>query len=124
MSTHELKVSPEAAERILHLIEMEQNESIKFRVYITGGGCSGFQYGFAFEKYAQPDDIIIQQQVTSKTPEGDEKSALVEIVIDPMSMTYLDGAQINFTQGLYGSHFKVENPNVSNTCGCGNSFSI
>lgn len=124
MSTHELKISPGAAKRILHLLAVEQNEGLKFRVYITGGGCSGFQYGFAFENYAQPDDIIIQQQVSAQTPEGEEQSALVEIVVDPMSMTYLDGAQINFKEGLYGSHFSVDNPNVSNTCGCGNSFSI
>ncbi|HET9843200.1 MAG TPA: iron-sulfur cluster insertion protein ErpA [Gammaproteobacteria bacterium] len=112
-----ISLTESAARRLLRLIQIENDPNLKFRVYITGGGCSGFQYGFAFEKENQPDDIIVDTYL------GAEEIPL-QIVIDPMSMTYLDGAVVEYQEGLYGSHFTIKNPNAKNTCGCGNSFSL
>jgi len=93
------------------LIDGEGNEALKLRVFITGGGCSGFSYGFTFDEDVADDDSLVEN-------EG------VTMVVDPMSYQYLAGAQVDYREDLQGAQFVVQNPNASSTCGCGNSFSI
>lgn len=100
-----------AADKVRELIEDEGNDKLKLRVYITGGGCSGFQYGFSFDENVADDDIQVQ-------------NAEVTLVVDSMSYQYLVGATVDYTEGLEGSRFIVNNPNAETTCGCGASFSI
>lgn len=106
-----LNFSPAAAGKVAELIEEEGNPALKLRVYVTGGGCSGFQYGFSFEEQANEDDTeVVQSGVT--------------LVVDSMSIQYLMGADIDFEDGLEGSRFVIRNPNATSTCGCGSSFSV
>ncbi len=100
-----------AAKKVKSLVEEEGNPRLKLRVFITGGGCSGFQYGFTFDEDVAEDDTIIDR-------EG------VSLIIDPMSFQYLVGAEVDYTEGLEGSRFVINNPNATTTCGCGSSFSI
>lgn len=99
-----------AANKVRELIEEEGNPELKLRVFVTGGGCSGFQYGFTFDESANEDDTAL------------EKNG-VTLLIDPMSYQYLVGAEIDYTEGLEGSQFVIRNPNANSTCGCGSSFS-
>lgn len=99
-----------AANKVKELILEEGNPELKLRVFVTGGGCSGFQYGFTFEEATNDDDTVM------------EKNG-VTLLIDPMSYQYLVGAEIDFTEGLQGSQFVIKNPNATSTCGCGSSFS-
>ncbi len=105
-----------AANKVAALIAEEENPALNLRVYITGGGCSGFQYGFTFDKTINDDDTVIKQHCF------DGKSS-VNLLIDSMSMQYLQGAEIDFTSGLE-EQFRISNPNAKTTCGCGSSFSI
>nr|WP_206536163.1 MULTISPECIES: iron-sulfur cluster insertion protein ErpA [Vibrio] len=106
-----LTFSDAAASRVGALIAEEENPNLKLRVYITGGGCSGFQYGFTFdESVNEGDTTIVNSGVT--------------LVVDPMSLQYLVGGQVDYTEGLEGSRFFVNNPNATTTCGCGASFSV
>lgn len=106
-----LTFSDSAAMRVKTLIAEEENPNLKLRVYITGGGCSGFQYGFTFDESVNDGDTtIINSGVT--------------LVVDPMSLQYLIGGQVDYTEGLEGSRFFVSNPNATTTCGCGASFSV
>lgn len=100
-----------AAKKVKSLIEGEDNPNLRLRVYITGGGCSGFQYGFTFDDQVNEGDLTIENQD-------------VGLVVDPMSLQYLIGGTVDYTEGLDGSRFVVQNPNASSTCGCGSSFSI
>jgi iron-sulfur cluster insertion protein len=100
-----------AAKKVKHLIEEENNPNLKLRIYISGGGCSGFQYGFSFDEKIGDGDVTVEN-------EG------VSLVIDPMSYQYLIGAEIDYTEGLEGAQFVVINPNATTTCGCGSSFSV
>lgn len=104
-----------AAKRVQELLAEEGNYNLKLRVYITGGGCSGFQYGFAFDEETKEDDTIVSKEVESTT---------VEVVVDALSMMYLMGAQIDYQESLQGAHFVVKNPNAQTTCSCGSSFAI
>lgn len=104
-------VTENALNKVKSLIEEEENPDLKLRVFVTGGGCSGFQYGFAFDEAYSDDDALVQK-------EG------VTVVVDALSYPYLVGAFLDYEEGLQGSRFKVENPNASSTCGCGSSFSI
>lgn len=106
-----LQFTDAAAEKVKDLIEDEENPLLKLRVYITGGGCSGFQYGFTFDEQVNDGDMIIEKQGVS-------------LVVDPMSLQYLVGGEVDYTEGLEGSRFVVHNPNAKTTCGCGSSFSI
>ncbi|MYE24569.1 MAG: iron-sulfur cluster insertion protein ErpA [Gammaproteobacteria bacterium] len=107
----ELGFSSRAATKVRELIEDEGNPALKLRVFITGGGCSGFSYGFTFdEDIADDDSVVLRDGVTA--------------VVDPMSFQYLAGAEIDYREDLQGSQFVVTNPNASSTCGCGNSFAI
>lgn len=100
-----------AARKVRSLIEEEGNDSLKLRVYITGGGCSGFSYGFKFDEEAKEDDTQVENQG-------------VTLLVDPMSIQYLMGSEVDYTEGLQGAQFVVTNPNATSTCGCGSSFSI
>ncbi|MBI5861763.1 MAG: iron-sulfur cluster insertion protein ErpA [Rhodocyclales bacterium] len=99
-----------AVSKVKELIAEEGNPELKLRVFVTGGGCSGFQYGFTFDEVANEDD-------TALVKDG------VTLLIDPMSYQYLVGAEIDYSEGLEGSQFVIKNPNATSTCGCGSSFS-
>ncbi len=99
-----------AAHKVKELIQEENNPALKLRVFVSGGGCSGFQYGFTFDETVQDGDTqIVKDDVT--------------LLIDPMSFQYLVGAEIDFQEGLDGAQFVIKNPNAKTTCGCGSSFS-
>ena len=100
-----------AAKKDLTLVTEEENPELKLRVYVTGGGCSGFSYGFTFDEKVNDGDMTIEKQG-------------VTLVVDPMSLQYLVGGEVDYTEGLEGSRFLVTNPNATSTCGCGSSFSI
>lgn len=100
-----------AASKVKALITEEGNAALKLRVYIIGGGCSGFQYGFAFDEDQKEDDIVIENQGAY-------------LLVDAMSFQYLVGAEVDYKEGIDGSHFIIRNPNAKTTCGCGSSFSI
>ena len=106
-----LEFTPQAAAKVAALIVEEGNPDLKLRLYVTGGGCSGFQYGFAFDDQVAEDDTII-------STEG------VSLVVDAMSQQYLFGARVDYEDGLEGSRFVIHNPNAQTTCGCGSSFSV
>ena len=106
-----LNFTSAAAKKVAGLIEEEGNPDLKLRIYIQGGGCSGFQYGFAFDEEEKEGD-------TQVVTDG------VTLLIDPMSMQYLMGAEVDYVEGLQGSQFVIRNPNASTTCGCGSSFSV
>jgi iron-sulfur cluster insertion protein len=106
-----IEFSDAAARKVKNLVEEEENPNLKLRVYVTGGGCSGFQYGFTFdEKVNEGDTTIDKNEVT--------------LVVDPMSLQYLVGGEVDYTEGLEGSRFLVTNPNATTTCGCGASFTV
>jgi iron-sulfur cluster insertion protein len=100
-----------AANKVKSLIEEEGNADLKLRVFVTGGGCSGFQYGFTFDEVKNEDDFTMDKNG-------------VTLLIDPMSMQYMMGAEIDYTEGLEGAQFVIRNPNAQSTCGCGSSFSV
>ncbi|KDM90423.1 iron-sulfur cluster insertion protein ErpA [Photobacterium galatheae] len=106
-----LNFSDVAANKVKALIAEEENPNLKLRVYITGGGCSGFQYGFTFDEKVNEGDTTIE-------------NSGVTLVVDPMSLQYLIGGTVDYTEGLEGSRFFVNNPNATTTCGCGASFSV
>jgi len=98
-----------AARKVGELIREEANPALKLRVYVQGGGCSGFQYGFTFDEAVEEGDMTVENQG-------------VTLVIDPMSVQYLVGAEIDYREGLEGAQFVIRNPNAKTTCGCGSSF--
>ena len=100
-----------AARKVQELILEERNPELKLRVYISGGGCSGFQYGFSFDKVRSEDDIAVDN-------DG------VTLLIYPLSFQYLMGAEVDYSESLQGAQFVIRNPNASTTCGCGSSFSV
>ncbi|MHA7817918.1 MAG: iron-sulfur cluster insertion protein ErpA [Pseudohaliea sp.] len=106
-----LTLSSNAVRKVRELVSEEENADLKLRVFITGGGCSGFQYGFTFDEEAAEDDTAIEM-------DG------VTVLVDPMSFPYLAGSEVDYTEGLEGSRFIVNNPNATTTCGCGASFAI
>lgn len=105
-----LHFSDSAAAKVKALIKEEGNEELKLRIFVTGGGCSGFQYGFTFDEEVNEGDTAVEK-------DG------VTLLIDPMSYQYLVGAEIDYTEGLEGAQFVIRNPNATTTCGCGSSFS-
>jgi iron-sulfur cluster insertion protein len=106
-----IEFSESAAIKVKALIAEEENPNLKLRVYITGGGCSGFQYGFTFDEKVNEGDMTIEKNEAT-------------LVVDPMSLQYLVGGVVDYTEGLEGSRFLVNNPNATTTCGCGASFSV
>ncbi len=136
-----------AAKKVAELILEEENFNLKLRVFITGGGCSGFQYGFTFDEEQKDEDTVLEREVELSTnasnestdqdegyESGDEEDdeggeggaavVLVKVLIDPMSFQYLIGAEIDYKEDLSGSQFVIRNPSAKTTCGCGSSFSI
>ena len=100
-----------AAAKVKNLIEDEANDALKLRVFVSGGGCSGFQYGFSFDESQDSGDTAVE-------------NSGVTLLVDPVSFQYLVGAEIDYTEGLEGSQFVIRNPNATTTCGCGSSFSV
>jgi len=111
MSEPVISLTDRAATKVRELRDEEGNAELKLRVYITGGGCSGFSYGFTFDESVKEDDTLVTN--------GD-----VSLLVDAMSIQYLAGSQVDYESGLMGSRFVVSNPNATSTCGCGSSFSI
>jgi len=106
-----ITITDNAASKVRSLIEEEGNDALKLRIFISGGGCSGFQYGFTFDENVNEGDTQM------------EKGG-VSFLIDPMSYQYLVGAELDYTEGLQGAQFVIRNPNATTTCGCGSSFSV
>ncbi len=100
-----------AASKVKELIEEEANEELKLRVFVSGGGCSGFQYGFTFDETINEDDFVIEKQG-------------VRLLVDSMSVQYLLGAEIDYQENAQGAQFVIKNPSAASTCGCGSSFSV
>jgi len=100
-----------AAVKVRELINEEGNDALMLRVFISGGGCSGFQYGFTFDENVSEGDVVIE-------------NSGVKLLIDPMSIQYLAGAEIDYSESLEGAQFVIRNPNAATTCGCGSSFSV
>ena len=111
LSSPQMSDTAAAADKVARLIEEEGNRDLKLRVFVTGGGCSGFEYGFTFDEDVEEDDTAI------------EESGVV-LLVDALSYQYLIGSQIDYNENLQGARFVVVNPNASSTCGCGNSFSV
>lgn len=106
-----LLFAPAAAAKVRELVKEEGNAALKLRVYIQGGGCSGFQYGFEFDEQQAEDDLAIET-------DG------VVLLVDPLSLQYLMGAEVDYTESLHGAQFVIRNPNAKTTCGCGSSFTV
>ena len=106
-----LVVTEAAAKKVQELIEKENNKKLMLRVFIYGGGCSGFQYGFTFDEAVNDGDAVVRKNE-------------VRLVVDPTSVQYLAGAEIDYSEGLEGAQFVIRNPNAATTCGCGSSFSV
>lgn len=105
-----LVFSAAAAAKVKQLIDEEGNAELKLRVFVSGGGCSGFQYGFTFDETVNEDDTLLQR-------------GGVTLLVDPMSLQYLMGAEIDYQENVEGAQFVIKNPNATSTCGCGSSFS-
>lgn len=126
-----------AAQKVQELIQEEGNPNLMLRVYITGGGCSGFQYGFTFEETQNADDTVIEKIIHKKAANDDQmeeaedddgdgdgsSTVVVKLIVDPMSFQYLAGSEIDYKSDLTGEQFIIRNPNAKTTCGCGSSFS-
>lgn len=106
-----LVFTSQAAAKVAGLIAQEDTPGLMLRVYIQGGGCSGFQYGFTFDETVQDGDTEVET-------DG------VTLLVDPMSLQYLTGAEIDYTEGLQGAQFVIRNPNATTSCGCGSSFGV
>ncbi|HEX2580962.1 MAG TPA: iron-sulfur cluster insertion protein ErpA [Dongiaceae bacterium] len=106
-----IAITPNAAKRIAYLRTQEGDQELMLRLAVSGGGCSGFQYGFSFDKHSNGDDHIFER-------DG------VRIVVDDTSLDLLNGAEIDFVEDLIGASFQVRNPNATSSCGCGNSFAV
>lgn len=107
----DLLLTSQAVSRVKSLRAAEGNDALALRLYITGGGCSGFSYGFTFDEQVREDDTVIENDGVS-------------LFVDALSIQYLMGAEVDYTEGLQGARFVVNNPNATTTCGCGSSFSI
>ena len=108
---NEIRLTDNAVKKVSALVADEGNPNLKLRIYITGGGCSGFQYGFTFDEASAEDDWVVER-------------AGVTALVDAMSYQYMMGSEVDYTEGLEGARFVVNNPNAVTTCGCGASFSI
>ena len=106
-----LLVTDAAARKVRELIAEEGNPALKLRVYISGGGCSGFQYGFSFDEERAEDDLAVHKDGMT-------------LLVDPLSLQYLAGAEIDYSESLSGAQFVIRNPNAKTTCGCGSSFTV
>jgi iron-sulfur cluster insertion protein len=105
-----INITDACYEKLADMLLEENNPALALRVFVQGGGCSGFQYGFTFDEEQAEDDFVIEQ-------------GTVKVLVDSMSYQYLVGSTINYTENMLGSQFAIENPNAQTTCGCGSSFS-
>jgi iron-sulfur cluster insertion protein len=125
MSLQTIIFTDSAAKKVSQLIHEEHNPALNLRVFVQGGGCSGFQYGFTFDEGINEDDTVIEKLVNGEEQgdggEGDGGTT-VKLLIDPMSMQYLTGAEIDYREDANGAQFVIRNPNAKTTCGCGSSF--
>lgn len=129
----QLIIHDSAAHKVQSLIDEEENSALCLRVYIMGGGCSGFQYGFSFDETINDDDHVIEKCIThpinDSTSTNNEEDSIpsrpvcVKVLVDSLSMTYLKDAEIDYREDIQGSQFIIRNPNAKTTCGCGSSFS-
>ncbi len=110
-ASDQISISDNAAKRIALLIAAEKKDGMRLRVAVSGGGCSGFQYGFSLDDQRNDDDLLF-------TKSG------IEVIADEISLEYLNGSELDFVEDLIGSYFSMKNPNASSTCGCGSSFAI
>ena len=106
-----ISLSASAARRIAELVALDEHTGLKFRVSVSGGGCSGFQYGFSFDDKVEADELVIERDGA-------------EMVIDSVSLMYLAGSEVDFVENIGGSYFVIHNPNATSSCGCGSSFGI
>lgn len=113
--SNSLVFTENAAWKVYQLIQEEENPQLNLRVFISGGGCSGFKYGFTFDEKINDDDLIIEKKI--------EDASQVKLLVDPFSLEYLRGAEIDYREGVEGAQFVIRNPNAQTTCGCGSSFS-
>lgn len=128
VATEPLIFTEAAARKVQQLINEEQNPKLNLRVYITGGGCSGFQYGFTFDENINEDDTVVSKVLNSE--ESDESgeggstgtASIIKLLVDPLSIQYLENAEIDYEEGIAGARFVIRNPNAKTTCGCGSSF--
>jgi iron-sulfur cluster insertion protein len=118
--TEPLDFTIDAAKKVWSLMEEEGNLNLKLRVYVEGGGCSGFQYGFTFDEIVNDDDTVVHKIVHRDNADD----VTVSLLVDPMSLQYLAGAEIDYKDDIEGERFIIRNPNASTTCGCGSSFAI
>ncbi len=148
-SNHLLNFTLAAAIKVKSLIDEEGNPHLNLRVFITGGGCSGFQYGFTFDENVNADDIVVEKVITQEEEDEEDegggengedededegggdtggnaaaKAGSVKLLIDPMSFQYLQGAEIDYEEKVSGAQFVIRNPDAKTTCGCGSSFAI
>ncbi|MBF0187783.1 MAG: iron-sulfur cluster insertion protein ErpA [Magnetococcales bacterium] len=105
-----LTLTNNATSKLDGLIKDENNPNLKLRIFVSGGGCSGFQYGFTFDENQDPKDLVV------------DASDTVKVLVDPISLNYLKGAEVDFVEDLSGAQFVIKNPNAQSSCGCGNSF--
>lgn len=110
-----INISSTAIQKVYDLAAEENNPDLKLRIFVQGGGCSGFQYGFTFEDFANDDDFVIEKE---------HNGHKMTFLIDSLSFTYLQGAEIDYKEDLQGAQFMIKNPNATTTCGCGSSFSV
>lgn len=110
-----IKITEPAIFKIYELIQEENNNNLKLRIFVQGGGCSGFQYGFTFDEVENSDDLIIHNTIHNFD---------VQLLVDSMSLMYLQGSQVDYVEDLQGAQFVIKNPNATTTCGCGSSFSV
>jgi len=109
--TDPLQISDSVVDKVAEMLAEEGDPSLQLRIFVTGGGCSGFQYGFSFDDETKEDDIRVER-------------GSIAVVVDAMSLQYLVGAQIDYEDNLEGARFVIRNPNAASTCGCGSSFSV
>ena len=110
-----INITDSALFKVYELIAEENNFNLKLRIFVQGGGCSGFQYGFTFEEQSEPDDFMINKNIHDHN---------ISFLVDSMSYQYLNGATIDYVDDLMGAQFQIKNPNANSTCGCGSSFSV
>lgn len=113
-----IHVTDAAARKVHQLVVEEENSALNLRAFITGGGCSGFQYGFTFDEEVNDDDTVVEKTVVS-----DNDDISMCLVVDALSLQYLKGAEIDYRENIEGAQFVIRNPNAKTTCGCGSSFS-
>jgi iron-sulfur cluster insertion protein len=113
-----------AAAKVKELIDEEENPHLNLRIYIMGGGCSGFQYGFKFDETINPDDYVVEKFVSNEEDDEGGEGGSVKLLCDPLSFQYLKNAEIDYKEDVNGSQFVIRNPGAKTTCGCGSSFSV